>query len=299
MMNACESNYFMEESMSIKKINWLMKHGSGIVLMVIILFMAASPGQIFARENGSDIIIGKTAQIKSQVLGEERSLLIYLPETYETSRDKYPVLYHLYVDDTIFHYSTGIVRFLADRKLIPPMIVVALSTNRQGARDLTPTKTPNYGPTSGGADNFIKFFKEELIPFIDKNYRTRPYRVIWSHSIVGTFSIYALLSAPGVFNAYLVSSPWFTYDGEGMFLLKNAEKFLKKRTTQENFLFITVGNEPELLPSIKGFDNILKNTAPKGLKWEYMVLKDENHNSMMSRCLQEGLRALYSNMKNQ
>ena len=285
--------------MSIKKVNWLMKHGPGIVLMVIIIFTAAAPGQMFARENGSGIIIGKTAQIKSQVLGEERSLLIYLPETYETSQDKYPVLYHLYVDNTIFHYSTGIVRLLADQKLIPPMIVVALSTNRKGARDLTPTQTPEYGPTSGGANNFIKFFKEELIPYIDKNYRTRPYRVIWSHSIAGTFSIYALLSTPEVFNAYLVSSPWFTYDGESKFLLQNAEKFLKKRTTQENFLFITVGNEPELLPSIEGFNHILKNTAPKGLKWEYRPLKNEDHNSMMSRCLQEGLRVLYSNMKNQ
>lgn len=276
--------------MVIKKQKQWMKHNPCFILITLLILLGALQGQLFARENDSDIVIGTTTQIKSKILGESRTIFINLPKGYETSARKYPVLYEFDLEGVLFHYSTGIVRLLAFQRLISPMIVVSVTVD--GNRDLTPTQTAGYGPTSGGADNFIKFLKEELVPYIDKNYRTTSFRIIWDHSIGATLCIYALLSAPEVFNAYLASSPWLIYDGESKFLLKNAEKFLKKRTTQKNFLYLTVGNEPNLLPSIEAFNNILKKTAPKGLKWEYRVLKDENHNTMMGRCLQEGLQAL-------
>ena len=243
----------------------------------------------FPREDA--ISIGKREKIHSKILKEEKNLSIFLPDGYSRSRESYPILFMFYNGEPGFHYASGIVRFLTGNTRVPRMIVVAVDVD--GRRDLTPTKSAAYGPTSGGADNFIKFLKEELVPYLAEKYRTEPYRIIWSHSIGGTLCIYALLSEPDLFQAVIVSSPWFIYDQDKRFLLKNTERFLGKRSGQKNFLFITAGNEPALLPSIQGFIKILEQNAPEGLTWKFSIQKEEDHRTIMLRCLPEGLRSLY------
>lgn len=266
-----------------------------LVLLGVILLPAPYPG--FSDDPGDKVDIGITVKLKSRILNEERGLFIYLPDGYSESKDRYPVLYICAPRDFYFHYTSGIVRFLSKLSITPKIMVVGLR-NMKGNRDLTPTKTAGYGPTSGGADHFLKYIKNEVIPYVDKNYRTQPCRIIWGHSIVGTFCIYTFLSAPDTFNAYIVSSPWLIYDEEEMFLLKNTESFLKKRSGQKNFLFLTVGNEPRLNPSIEAFIKILKNKKPVGVEWKFTMMQNENHRSIMVKSLAEGLRALYSGWEN-
>ncbi len=62
-------------------------------------------------------------------------------------------------------------------------------------------------PPSGGADNFLIFFKAELIPHVDRTYRTEKFEVLYGGSNAGPLAIYALLTQPDLFNAYLTSSP--------------------------------------------------------------------------------------------
>ena len=261
----------------------------------LILSTAPYPG--FSNDTGDKVVIGKTVKLKSRILNEERRLFIYLPDGYSESKDRYPVLYICTTGEDQFRDTSGITRALSEQSIIPKIMVVGL-TDIDGGRDLTPTKTDSYGPTSGGADNFLKYIKNEVIPFVDKNYRTQPCRIIWGHSIVGTLCIYAFLSTPDTFNIFIVSSPWLIYDEEEMFLLKNTESFLKKRSSENNFLFLTVGNEPRLLPGIKAFIKILENKKPVGVEWEFTTMQNENHRSIISKGLTEGLRAVYSNWKN-
>jgi predicted alpha/beta superfamily hydrolase len=86
-------------------------------------------------------------------------------------------------------------------------------------RDLTPThadiKNPDGTvtafPTSGGADRFLDFIQTELIPEIEKRYRTAPYRIFAGRSLGGLLAIHALFTRPDLFNAYIAvspSSPW-------------------------------------------------------------------------------------------
>ncbi len=280
--------------MNLLTLNIHMRYGLRGVLLVAVFFLFVFQGNGFAQAKDPALTIGQAGKIKSKVLGEELKLFVYLPEGYETSSKRCPVLYHFYEENLIyyFHYSTGITRFLSRARMIPPMIVVAVQVD--GMRDLTPSKTPDYGPRSGGSDNYIKFLKEELIPYIDKTYRTEPFRIIWGHSIVGTLCIYTLLSAPEVFNAYITSSPYFIYDRYEGFLLKNAAKFLKRRSKEENFLFITVGNESDLVPSIEQFIKILNTMKPVGLKWEYHLEDKEDHTTNQALVLERGLKILYS-----
>src|SRR5215470_10738502 len=120
--------------------------------------------------------------MKSDVLGEERVILVRTPVGYETNKLSYPVLYMTDGDAHMDHTSSTIA-FLSRNGRIPDLIVVGI-TNTDRTRDLTPVKsTDKRFPGGGGADNFLKFFETELIPHIEKEYRVQPYRILAGHSL--------------------------------------------------------------------------------------------------------------------
>jgi predicted alpha/beta superfamily hydrolase len=252
-----------------------------------ILFIVAATLPLSAREKGEPIVIGSIVKFQSKILGQERRIFISLPNGYADSQERYPVLYCLTLEDGMeIHYASGVARKMADAGIIPKMIVVGLC-DIDGIKDLTPTYSEDYGPTSGGANAFLEHLEKEIVPFIDAAYRTQDLRIFWGHSIVGALGIYGFLKTPGLFHAYVPSSPYFIYDGNGQFLLKNTESFLKKRTSQKNFLHLTVGNEPQLKMSIESFVAKLEAMKPVGVEWQYSVKNNENHRSVMAVILKE------------
>jgi predicted alpha/beta superfamily hydrolase len=262
------------------------------VLAVILCFLSIPPGKAAARPDTDDSVsAGRRISFSSRDLGEEKTLYVSLPEGYGKSAGRYPVLYTFYNGDAGFIHTTGVVRLLADLGLAPELIVVSLPVD--GRRDLTPTRAAAYGPTSGGADTFLRFLREELLPYVDREFRTEPRRLAWSHSIGGTLIIYALLAAPDLFQVHLTSSPFFIYDGNDRFLLRNAARFLKKRKSEKSYLYMAVGNEPDLKPAIDEFVRILGDTNAPGLVWDYIQMDKEDHSSIQVRSLTEGLRAYF------
>jgi predicted alpha/beta superfamily hydrolase len=124
--------------------------------------------------------LGEETVMKSSHLGEDVKLLIYLPYDYSHSSKKYPVLY-LLDGEYFMNQAAAAVQFLSDcpyirQSLIPQLIVVGIKTSDRN-RDFTPTHVPEYEgmafPSSGEADTFRRFLKEELMPFIEKEYRTK------------------------------------------------------------------------------------------------------------------------------
>lgn len=246
-----------------------------------------------AQEPGERCSIGAMEMVHSKILNEDRNVYVFLPDGYSSSNENYPVLYTLYSEAPDFHFNTGVVTGLNRFRLIPKMITVAVDLG-DSRRDLTPTKSDDYGPTSGGAGNFIEFMKKELIPYIEGKYRTGSQRLYWSHSIGALFGLYTLLKEPDMFHSVLVSSPWMIYDRDQRYILRNTESYLKKRNKQNNFLYICVGNEPNLIPEIEKFIGILEKNKPEGLRWKYVKMPEEDHMSILARSLIESLRAFGS-----
>jgi hypothetical protein len=189
----------------------------------------------------------KRFAIKSAVLGEERVILIRTPVGYETNKLNYPVLYMTDGDAHMGH-TASTIEFLTQNGRIPELIVVGI-TNTDRTRDLTPVKSTNknaagelQSPTSGGADNFLKFIETELIPKIEKEYRVQPYRILAGHSLGGLFAIHAMMSKPGVFNSYIAVSPSLQWEnGEA---LKRAQAYFANQKELKATLFVSLGNEP-------------------------------------------------------
>ncbi|MFQ6070428.1 MAG: alpha/beta hydrolase-fold protein [Candidatus Aminicenantales bacterium] len=258
-----------------------------------LVFLLAVQNSVLAQEEREKIIvIGKVITLKSEILDEERSLFIYLPEGYNQGKRAYPVLYLLDGRGN-FHHTTGLVQYFPAKGLGEYMIVVGIQ-NTDRTRDFTPTRILSR-PSSGGADNFIRFFKEELIPFVEKQYRTQPYRILVGHSLGGLFVLYTFLAAPDVFNAYIAISPWTIYDNE--YVVRKAEEILENGTSLNKFLFIAAGNEPNLSPSIEKFFSVVESKKLSGLEAYYKNLETENHLTIPHRGLYSGLEALFSDWR--
>ncbi len=232
--------------------------------------------------------MGERITYASKILAEERELLVYFPAGYQQSQTSYPLLVLLDGDAHFLHVS-GIVQFLSRQGLIPPMLVVAIP-NVDRNYDFTPTKEENR-TSGGGADKFLRFLSDELIPYLDANYRTEPFRILFGHSLTGMFSIYSLLQEPGVFNAHIAASPWVIYDNN--YLINQAPRLLKKRYNSNRFLYMTVGNEPDLIPALDEFRRILKQKNPSGLHRKYREMEKEDHGSVVHLTVYDGLLWIY------
>jgi hypothetical protein len=235
--------------------------------------------------------------IKSEVLGEERVILVRTPPGYEHGDARFPVLYMTDGDAHLLHTS-GTIGFLARNGRMPEMIVVGI-TNTDRTRDLTPTrsnlKTPEgelQAPTSGGGDKFLKFIQTELIPRIEKQYRVEPYRVLAGHSLGGLFALHAMVSRPELFNAYIAVSPSTQWDD--FYIVKRVEAFLKARKSLNRTLFVSLGNEPGNIGV--GFEKlkaVLAGQQVKDFMWDSAHLEDEDHGSVVLRSHYAGLRKVF------
>jgi len=162
---------------------------------------------------GTPLEIGRTFQIQSRVLGEQRTIDVSLPAGYATdTTQRYPVL--VVLDGEFEHQiAASAARFYASSGQVPALIVVGVrNVNRM--RDMTPTPVAGFATPPeaanagvGGADRFLAFLGDELLPYIDGRYRTTPMRVIVGHSLGGLLSIYALARRPDLFIGYVLLEP--------------------------------------------------------------------------------------------
>jgi predicted esterase len=131
-----------------------------------------------------------TLDIYSTTLKENRQILIFRPENLQNT-DSVVVLYLPDGESANYYYST-IVKEQSGKHIIA---VGILQTDRR--RDLLPINE---------ADKFLEFIASELVPQIEKNLMVRE-RILYGHSFGGGFTVYSLISKPGLFDKYIASSP--------------------------------------------------------------------------------------------
>ncbi|MEI8605111.1 alpha/beta hydrolase-fold protein [Pseudoalteromonas sp. B160] len=221
-----------------------------LTTLCFVSFFVFSSQNTFAQSNtkqqSTDYSV-HTHTFKSAVLNEERTVTVQLPKSYQAEPNKvYPVIYRLDGAGNIPLASAVIERLQNDNRA-PEVIIVAIeSTNR--LRDFYPTvnKEPQ-GPVGegGGADKFLAFFEQELIPLVNKNYRTHDYKVISGASAGGVFALYALQANPELFQAYIAYSPavWWNYGAS----VKSTKSFITKTKELNSYVYINIGEEAGIM----------------------------------------------------
>jgi predicted alpha/beta superfamily hydrolase len=229
-----------------------------------------------AQSDREAITIGEYRLIDSKILGEKRRVWVHLPESYHRSEQTYPVLYKCdALDISMFAARVGDL-YLPFRRGYMPQIMIVSIENTDRNRDMFPAKGTREDITPG-ADKFLKFISEELVPFIENNYRTDGFKILMGESNSAMFAVYAFLENPAAFNGYVAASPELDWCPE--FFVDLAHESFKSRDFSRRPLFMIHGarDNDRVLESVPRFVETLEKEAPKTLEWKLAVLEDGGH----------------------
>jgi predicted alpha/beta superfamily hydrolase len=261
-----------------------------LYLLIATLATAVAHGQ-------NPVVVGESLSFRSAVLGEDRQLFISKPAEYDGAQERYPVLYIL-DGETHFRYASGIVEFLASADRIPELIVIGIGSGsrERRTRDLTPVSTSEmdrrFHPVHGGAANFLSFLIQELMPMVDKKYRTRPYRILVGHSLGGLFAAHAFSEKTAAFQAYIAIDPSLSWNN-GAVVDQIAGMLNRTKLLRTDFFLTATHSGDQMDRSVRKLADVLKEKASPGFRSHFEWMNQETHMSIPLRGLHQGLETVF------
>lgn len=231
------------------------------------------------------IDIGKRVSFVSDILDKSQGLLIYTPPSYDYNKSQsFPVLY--VVDgDYNFHYLTGLIELWSNISTsIPEMVVVGISGGDTAAyrKMMKPPLRPELSQDeaayddSGRADVMLQVLKKEVMPFINKHYRTNDFDVLGGHSIGGLFVTYAAVHEPALFDRFIAVSPSLWWQDQIM--KPHVENELENSPDKARQLYMTLANEQGM--GVHGFVEMVQAKRRDDFKFQFKHFPDETHGSV-------------------
>ena len=152
-------------------------------------------------------------RVESKTLRRGFDVLVGLPEGYVDSDDgDYPTIYILDGGE-LYPLLRTYYNYLRNSDEVPASILVAVSygsrnfgTGNHRGHDFTApsAEREHYG----GAADFQTFLLDELLPYIEHNYRSASdRRVIFGQSLGGQFVLFTAQTKPSLFWGYIASNP--------------------------------------------------------------------------------------------
>jgi hypothetical protein len=240
-----------------------------------------------------------SATIVSQVLGEDRKYFVHLPEGYESeSARRYPVLYVLDADSQSGHTAAS-AALMARVGLIPPMLVVGVPSvdSETRSRDYTPPDmrrdADDASSQNGAADRFLSHLETELIPAVEREYRTTRPRMLAGWSRGALFAVYTQIAAPATFDARFAHSPalW----REDSRVVKRLEQAFSTSAVPETFLFLSLGDREneKMTAAFRSAVSTLERSAPPTVRWRAYTSLAGVHESNPRLSTPVGLCAMF------
>ncbi|MDO4636457.1 MAG: alpha/beta hydrolase-fold protein [Lautropia sp.] len=153
----------------------------------------------------------------------------------------YPVLY-LLDGDTLFPIASTAAHALTTRtgeNGVVPMLIVGIGYDHQRWLD-TDARVEDYTPPvadgsashdargrrQGGADRFLRFLQDELLPETQRHFQIDSTRqALFGHSFGGLFTLHAFFRQPQTFQTYIASSPSLWWHHE--YMLQQQAQFIR------------------------------------------------------------------------
>ena len=248
---------------------------SYICLITILLSLSSGA----SAQHKNPFITGFEKIMPSQILGTKRTVWIHIPNSNERDADKsrYPVIY-LLDGDANFNDVVSITEFMSNAGLCPPIIVVGvLHQNRMTELTFgTDKETPGV---VGKGEKFMLYVEKELIPYIESNYPTAPYKIFIGHSVGGLTVVNTLIHQPNLFNAYVSLDGALWWNDQQ--IVKEAKLILANHNYKGKTLFMALANRME-----KGMDTL-------------DVQKDTTEGTELIRSNLEFIKDVFKNKSNQ
>lgn len=251
--------------------------------------------------------------IRSKVNGRDYRLFVAVPPGYGEPGDttRYRVLYVLDANEEfpLVVEAHRLLRFGGwHSEEFPDVIIVGVGYPVDQYSETMDARNDDYTPTkllapdtvcgaylrhpSGGGAAFLRVVREEIIPFVDARYRTTADRGIMGHSHGGTFAMYALFEAPGMFRRFAALSPSLWWDRGVMFSYEAS--LARERKDLDASVFVSYGSAevPCIMQAAPRMVDSLRVHRYRGLDVQIHVFPDENHMTVLPAGIARALRVL-------
>lgn len=267
-------------------------------LVALVASTAISPAQVVSIDGLQGLGDSRHHLIESNILGKQYDIIVGLPASYDQSGDvDYPTIYIL---DGGEHYPLlrSYHRYLQNGGEAPDMILVAISygtsdyeNGNDRSHDFTaPSEERDYW---GGAADFQSFLGDELMPFVESNYRSRSERrIIFGQSIGGQFILFTALTEPTLFWGHIASNPAL-HRNLPFFLRTHAET---PPADRRSHVYVASGSDDN--PRFRGpaLEWIAHWTASKDKPWRLRTetLDGHSHFSAVPASFRRGILWLFA-----
>lgn len=235
-----------------------------------------------AQEYNDPVPEHETFMIQSKQVGELRTINVWTPPEYTMSLDSLPVLYMPDggIKEDFPHIANTLAELIKGKKIQPIMLIGIENTQRR--KDLTGQtnveKDKEIAPIVGGSTQFRAFINDELIPEINKKYRTTSRKGIIGESLAGLFVTETFLLKPSMFDFYIAFDPSLWWNDK--YLIKTANEHLDKfPTTQKTFWFTSSGAK-DIYKTVGKLSHIFTAKNIHNLNWKYLPKRKEKHNTI-------------------
>jgi predicted alpha/beta superfamily hydrolase len=243
-----------------------------LIIVVVYSFLSLN---LLAQTENNQISIGTNHTIQSSILQQDRTIQIYVPDSYNESDQSYPVLYIL---DGQWYFSSGVSvqKALRTPGAMPEMIVIGINNSNPLRRTL-------FGDEN---EKFTDFLKNEVVQYIDSNYRTTDERVIFGWEAAAYYISELILKEENIFSGAIITDGGY------------AEEDLLQAFSSEKAVYLFMANSKKdiyYVGSSDAFNELLKNNRHKNLIWTYELFNDEVHETLGHLAMFKGLRYYYHN----
>lgn len=234
-------------------------------------------------QNRVDLEGTEKFEIKSIHVNDTFEAWVALPLGYTQSSQQYKTLYVLDANVT-FGMIRDMQTLISFEPGNPPLIIVGIAYAGlsewigKRSRDYMAKAMPNL-PGSGGADKYLTFLENELIPEVEKRYRSSEERVIYGHSTAALLGLYSLIKKPDLFKGYILTSP--SVDEDDQFTLSQMTKW-EPNLNFKSRVYATVGSleKESTQKAIGQLNQIMKSKATGNLSYESGQVQGTHMNSM-------------------
>lgn len=220
-----------------------------------------------------------TWKIHSSAIGSDFTIYVLKTDGYDTVKARLPVLYMTDGDWNMTVAMNCLSMLRQDYTTHEPLVVgigYGKNQNMRG-RDLDP---------KGGGPKFLSFIEKEVMPFIDKTYRTNNERALYGYSLGGMFTTYVLFNRADLFQKIFIGAP----GNNGRELMPSARQYFSNNKCLSSNVFIGVGSfEAEVVRNIDSFTTYLRSKKCTGLTIRSDITPNAGHGAALAQVMQNAI----------
>ena len=238
---------------------------------------------IYSQDN---IVLKK---FNSYQLNTERVLKIYLPKSYEENKDNtYPVAV-VFDAEYLFDIYVANSKLFASRDDAPEQIVVGIFQNQNEERYIDCDYSTDTGLPNEDSTKFYGFVKDEILAYIDDNYRTSLFKTLVGNTLTANFINYFFLDNNHEFNAYININPSYAP--------KMAEKLeIKTQDLTDNvFYYVNSGSYLKVKRNkeINEVNNLLKLSEIEKFHFKYDKLSNTTKTASIGQAIPSAIGFIF------